>query len=95
MTQDYAKMEESSLEQQNIITDLEHTYQDLKEQQVATHIKFDKEKQSFTTQIQNWKGQYETTKVQLNKPSPILPIIMNNRLKEFEELLSNNTLFKV
>jgi hypothetical protein len=37
-------MEKSSLEQQGIITDLEHTYQDLKEQQVVTHIKFDKEK---------------------------------------------------
>jgi len=32
MTQDYAKMEESNLEQQHIITDLECTYQDLKEQ---------------------------------------------------------------
>jgi len=34
-------------------------------------------------------------KVQLNKPNPILPIRMTNRLKEFEELLLDNTLFKV
>jgi len=63
MTRDYAKMEESNLEQQGIITNLEHTYQKLKEQHVATHIKFDKGKQSLTIQIQNWKDQYETTKV--------------------------------
>ncbi len=31
MTRDYAKMEESSLEQHGIITRLEHTYQDLRE----------------------------------------------------------------
>ncbi len=70
MTWDYAKMEESNLEQQGIITNLEQTCQDLKEQQVATCIKFEREKQSLTTQIQDWNGQYETTKVQLNKPSP-------------------------
>ncbi len=29
---DYAKMEESNLEQQGIITGLEHTYEDLREQ---------------------------------------------------------------
>jgi uncharacterized membrane-anchored protein len=52
-TWDYAKMEESSLEQQNIITGLECTCQDFKEQHVAIHIKFDKEKQSLTTQIQD------------------------------------------
>ncbi len=34
-------------------------------------------------------------KVQLNKSSPILPIKMNNRLKEFEELWLDNKLFKV
>jgi hypothetical protein len=56
MTWNYAKMKEFNLEQQCIITDLECTYQDLKEQHVATHIEFDKEKQSFTTQIQIWKG---------------------------------------
>jgi hypothetical protein len=32
---------------------------------------------------------------QLNKPNPIIPIRMNNRLKEFEELLLDNTLLKV
>ncbi len=74
---------------------MEHTCQDLKEQQVIAHIEFDNEKQSLTTQIQNWKGQYETTKVQLNNLSPILLIKMNNMLKEFEELLLDNTLLKV
>jgi hypothetical protein len=38
MTQDYAKMEDSNLEQQGVITGLEQTCQDLKEEQVATHI---------------------------------------------------------
>jgi hypothetical protein len=95
MTRDYAKMEESNLEQQCIITSLEYTYQDLKEQHVAAHIELDKEKQHLTTQIQNWKGQFETAKVQLNKHSPIIAVRMNNRLKEFEELLLNNTLLKV
>jgi hypothetical protein len=52
MMQDYAKMEESSLEQQGIIIGLEHTYQDLKEQQIGAHIKFEREKQSLTAQIQ-------------------------------------------
>jgi hypothetical protein len=56
MTQDYAKMEEYSLEQQDIITSLEHTCQNVKEQQVATHIEFDKEKQTLTAQIQEWEG---------------------------------------
>jgi hypothetical protein len=32
MTQDYAKMEEFNLEQENVRTGLEQTYQDLKEQ---------------------------------------------------------------
>jgi hypothetical protein len=41
MTQDYAKMEESSLEQQSV--SLEQTYQDLKEQQVVAHIEFERE----------------------------------------------------
>jgi hypothetical protein len=47
MTRDYAKMEESNLEQ---------TFQDLREQNVATHIKFPKGKQSFIAQIQDRKG---------------------------------------
>jgi hypothetical protein len=34
-------------------------------------------------------------KVQLNKPNPILLVSMNNRLKEFEELLLDNALLKV
>ncbi len=34
-------------------------------------------------------------KVQLNKPDPIQLIRMHNRLKEFEELLLDNTLLKV
>ncbi len=53
MTRNYAKMEESSLEQHGIIIGLEQTYQDLKEQQVVAHIEFDKEKQSLITQIQD------------------------------------------
>jgi hypothetical protein len=44
MMKDYAKMEESNLE---------GTCQDLKEQHVVAHVEFDKEKQSFTTQIQD------------------------------------------
>ncbi len=59
------------MQQQSIIIDLEKTYQDFRKQQVATHIKFEREKQILTTQIQDWKSQYETTKVQLNKPNPI------------------------
>jgi hypothetical protein len=51
------------MQQQIIITDLEQTCQDLKEQQVVTHIEFEREKQILTTQILDWKGQYETTKV--------------------------------
>ncbi len=31
----------------------------------------------------------------MNKPNPILHVRMNNRLKEFEELLLDNTLLKV
>ncbi len=49
----------------------------------------------MTTQIQDWKGWYEITKVQLNKLNPVIPARMNNRLKEFEELLLDNTLLKV
>ncbi len=44
MTQDYVKMEESNLEQHGIITSLEQTYEDLREQQVVAHIKIDREK---------------------------------------------------
>jgi hypothetical protein len=68
------RLEESSLGQHGIITGLEHTCQDLREQHVDAHIKFDMEKQSFITQIQDYKGKYETTKVQLKKPNPI-PLI--------------------
>ncbi len=53
MTQDYAKMEESNLEQQGIIIDLEQSYQDFKKQQVVVHIEFDREKQSLIVQIQD------------------------------------------
>ncbi len=47
MTRNYAKMEESNLEQ---------TFQDLREQNVATHIKFYREKQSLIGQIQDEKA---------------------------------------
>jgi len=50
MTHDYTKIEESNLEQ-GIIIDLEQTCQDFREQQVATHIEFEREKQNLTTQI--------------------------------------------
>jgi hypothetical protein len=53
MTQNYAKMEESNLEQHGIIIGLEQTYQDLREQHVAAHIKFDRGKQSLIDQNQN------------------------------------------
>jgi hypothetical protein len=56
MTWDYAKMEESNLEQDGIMIGLEQTCQDLKEQHVVAHIKFKREKQSLTAQIQDWKG---------------------------------------
>lgn len=37
-------MEESSMQQQSIIIGLEKTCQDLRKQQVAIHIKFEREK---------------------------------------------------
>ncbi len=37
-------------------SNLEQNFQDLREQTVATHIKFHREKQSFITQIQDGKG---------------------------------------
>jgi hypothetical protein len=46
-------MEESSLEQQGIITSLKHTCQDLREQHLAAHVEFNKEKQSHIAQIQD------------------------------------------
>ncbi len=63
MTCGYAKMEEFSLEQHGIITISEKTCQDFREHHVVAHIKFDREKQSLIAQIQDYKGQYETTKV--------------------------------
>jgi hypothetical protein len=51
MMRDYTKMEEYSMQQQIIITGLEQTCQDLKEQHVVTHIEFEREKQILTTQI--------------------------------------------
>ncbi len=71
-------MEESSLEQHGIMTSLEKTCQDFREHHGVAHIEFDREKQSLTAQIQDWKGQYEIAKVQLNKPSPILLVRMHN-----------------
>jgi hypothetical protein len=53
MIKDYTKMEESNMQLQSIITSLEQTCRDFKEQQVATHIAFGKEKQSLTAQIQD------------------------------------------
>ncbi len=76
------------MQQQSVITNLKQTCQDLKEKQVATHMEFEREKQSLTVQIQDQKGQYETSKVLLNKPNPIM-------LKEFDELLLDNILLKM
>ncbi len=55
------------------------------------------ENQTYTLQIQvqDWKGQFELSKVQSNKPIQALPIRMHNNLKEFEELLLSNILLKV
>jgi hypothetical protein len=53
MTCDYAKMEESRLEQHCIITTSEKACQDFREHHVATHIEFVGEKQNLTTQIQD------------------------------------------
>jgi hypothetical protein len=53
MTCNYAKMEEFGLEQHGIITTSENACQDLREHHVATHIIFNKEKQSFIAQIQD------------------------------------------
>jgi hypothetical protein len=41
---------------------LKQTCQKLKEQQVVTHIEFEKEKQILIAQIQDWKDQYEMVK---------------------------------
>jgi hypothetical protein len=53
MMWNYAKMEESILEQHGIIFGLEQTCQDFNEQHVVTHIEFDREKQSLIFQIQD------------------------------------------
>jgi hypothetical protein len=50
---DYAKMEESKLEQHVIITSLEHTYQDLKEQHATTCIKLTRISKKNIIQIQD------------------------------------------
>ena len=53
---------------------------------------------AVVSQLQTWwlhMTEFLVVKVQLSKPSPILLIRMNNRLKEFEELLLDNTLIKV
>jgi hypothetical protein len=41
------------MQQQSVITNLKQTCQDLKEKQVATHMEFEREKQSLTVQIQD------------------------------------------
>jgi hypothetical protein len=43
----YNIMEESKMQQQSTITSLEQTCQKFKEQQVDTHIKFEKEKKNY------------------------------------------------
>jgi hypothetical protein len=49
----------------------------------------------LNAQIQDWKGKLKMVKVQMNKPTPVPPVKMDNRLKEFEELLLDNTLHKM
>jgi hypothetical protein len=49
----------------------------------------------LNAQIQDWKGKLKMVKVQMNKPTLVPHVRMDNRLKEFEELLLDNTLFKV
>jgi hypothetical protein len=58
-------------------------------------FEFEKQTQALNAQIQDWKGKFKMVKVQMNKPTPVPHVIMDNRLKEFEELLLDNTLFKV
>jgi hypothetical protein len=64
MIWNYAKMEESNFEQQGIITNLEHTYWDIREQQVAAHI-----------ESLEGKGQYVTITLQL--PTTIWSLQLN------------------
>ncbi len=54
--QDYNKMEQSSMEQQNIIISLEQICQEFEEQHVIANIKFEKQKQVLIVNIQDWKG---------------------------------------
>ncbi len=49
-------MEESSMQQQSTITSWEQLCQKLREQQVVVHMKFEKEKQTLTAPIQDWKN---------------------------------------
>jgi hypothetical protein len=58
-------------------------------------FEFEKQTQALNVQIQDWKGKLEMAKVQMNKPTLVPPVKMGNILKEFEELLLDNTLFKV
>ncbi len=82
------------MQRQSTITSWEQMCQELTKQ-VVVHIEFEKEKQTLIAPIQDSKSQYEIVKVHLSKPNSILPIMMNNRLKEFEKLFLDNTLFKV
>jgi len=51
MTWEYDKMEEFNMQQKITITSLEQTCQELKEQQIVAHIKFEKEKKTLIAQI--------------------------------------------
>jgi hypothetical protein len=57
-------------------------------------FEFEKQTQALNVQIQDWKGKLEMAKVQMNKPTLVPPVKMDNILKESEKLSLDNTLFK-
>jgi hypothetical protein len=74
---------------------LEQTCQEFKERLVVTNIEFEKQTQALNAKIQYYKGKLKMAKVQMRRPTLVPPVKMYNMLKEFEELLLDNTLFKV
>jgi hypothetical protein len=66
----------------------------LKKQLELVNIEVEKKTQVLNAQIQEWKDKLEMTKVQMSNTTQ-LPIKMQNMLKEFEELLLDNTLLKI
>jgi hypothetical protein len=60
---------------------LEQTCQKQKYQPLVTNIELEKQTQALNAQIQDWKGKFEMTKVQLSKPIQVPPIKMHNRVQ--------------